>query len=74
MKKNGFWLFGLLSFTAVLLIFGHTGDSAPSGKYHPQNHGRDHTSTVTILNPALFHRLNTVLEPVLIGNSDKLTF
>lgn len=74
MKKNGFLLFGLLSFAAALIVAGHVGDSAPEGKYHPQNQVRSHTSTVTILNPALFHRLNTVLEPALIGNSDKLKF
>ncbi len=74
MKKNGFWLLGLISFAAVLIVAGHGGDSAPEGNYHPQNQMRSHTRTVTILNPALFHRLNTVLEPALIGNSDKLKF
>lgn len=74
MKSKRFWLVGLMSFAAALLVFGQTGDASLSGKYHPQSHGRSHTSTVTILNPALFHRLNTVLEPVLIGNNDELKF
>ncbi len=66
MRANSYWILGLLSFSVALFFFGQAGHSAPYGKFHPNNSGGAQTSTVTILNPALFHRLNTVLEPFLI--------
>ncbi len=62
MKKNGFWLSGLLLMAVLLVCFNQSRHPQPSGKYHPNSPAGSHTSTITILNPALFHRLNAVLE------------
>lgn len=69
MKKNGFWLSGLMLLAMVLVFFTQSGHPQPSGKYHPHRPAGSHTSTVSILNPALFHRLNAVLEHGLIQSN-----
>lgn len=65
MKMKGIWLSGLIVIVALLFFFNHA-EHPPSGKYHPKTPARSHTSTVTVLNPALLHRLNMILEHGLI--------
>lgn len=66
MKMKGIWLSGLIVIVALLVFFSHAEHLPPSGKYHPKTPARSHTSTVTVLNPALLHRLNMILEHGLI--------
>lgn len=66
MKIYHYWLTGLMLITALLFFFGETREGTPDGKYHPKTPAHSQTSTVTVLNPALFHRLNTILEHGLI--------
>lgn len=66
MKKSNFWLSGLMFVVVLLIFFGQAASVPLSGKYHPKIPAHSQTSTVTVLNPALFHRLNTILEHGLI--------
>lgn len=62
MKRNSYWFSGLMFAVALVLLFNQSESSASAGKYHPKGTTVSHTKTVTVLNPALFHRLNAVLE------------
>lgn len=66
MKLRRLYLPALLLAAILLIAFNQSGPPVSAGKYHPASPGRSHTRTVTVLNPALFHRLNTILEHGLI--------
>ncbi len=66
MKITLNWL-SCLFFTAIILFFfAQGGETMPADKQHAKTPVHNKTSTVTVLNPALFHRLNTILEHGLI--------
>lgn len=66
MKKNGILLSGLMVILALLIYSSQAAHPELTGKYHPKVPARSQTSTVTVLNPALLHRLNMILEHGLI--------
>lgn len=66
MKMNGYWLSGLMLVMILMFFLSRTGETPLSGKYHPKDPIQNQTDTITVLNPALFHRLNTILEHGLI--------
>lgn len=66
MKKHVPWLSCLVLAATALIYFAQAGEPQPAGKHHYKAPAHNKTSTVTVLNPALFHRLNTILENGLI--------
>lgn len=62
MRKNRCLMAGLMGLIILVAFITQGSSKSPGHKLDPEKLSDPRTSTVTLLNPALFHRLNTVLE------------